>query len=47
MMSPQTALAFAITSITDERLSFAEVRADRDRQDCESQERELPSENHD
>ncbi len=46
-MSPQTAIVFAITSTTDERPSFAEVRAARDRQDCESQERELPSENHD
>ncbi len=45
-MSPQTAITFA-TGSTDERLSFAEVRAARDRQDCESQERELPSENHD
>jgi hypothetical protein len=46
-MSPQTAIAFAITSTTDERLSFAEVRAARDRHDCERPERELPSENHD
>ncbi len=46
-MSHQTAVTFAMTSITDERLSFAEVRAARDRQDCEQEERELPSENHD
>ncbi len=46
-MSPQTTVTFAMTSLTDERLSFAEVRADRDRQDCEPHERELPSENHD
>ncbi|MGO9973064.1 MAG: hypothetical protein ACLP01_09690 [Solirubrobacteraceae bacterium] len=46
-MSPQTALTFATTSTTGERLSFAEVRADRDRHDCEPQEPALPSENHD
>ncbi len=46
-MSPQTAVTFVTTSTTDERLLFAEVRAARDRQDCEPQERELPSENHD
>ncbi len=46
-MSPQTAVTSVITSTTDEPLPFAEVRAARDRQDCEPQERELPSENHD
>ncbi|MGO9752807.1 MAG: hypothetical protein ACLP8S_00480 [Solirubrobacteraceae bacterium] len=46
-MSPQTAPVIAMTSTTDARLSFAEVRAVRDRHDCEPQERELPSENHD
>ncbi|MGO9973194.1 MAG: hypothetical protein ACLP01_10355 [Solirubrobacteraceae bacterium] len=46
-MSPQTALAFAVTSATPERLSFAEARAARDRNDRKPQERELPSENHD
>ncbi len=46
-MSTQTAVTFAMTSTTDERLSFAEVRAARDRQDYEHEERELPSENHD
>ncbi len=44
---PPDAIAFAMTGTADERLSFAEVRAARDRQDCEAQERELPSENHD
>ncbi|MGO9971940.1 MAG: hypothetical protein ACLP01_03735 [Solirubrobacteraceae bacterium] len=46
-MSPQTAVTFLTTSTTDERLPFAEVRAARDRQDREPQERELPPENHD
>jgi hypothetical protein len=46
-MSPQTTLAVAMTSTTDERLSFAEIRAARDRHDCGPRERELPSENHD
>lgn len=46
-MSPQTATAFAITSTTDERPFFAAVRTDRDRDNCNPQERELPSENHD
>ncbi len=43
----RTVLAFAMTSTTDELLSFAELRADRDRHDCGPQERELPSESHD
>jgi hypothetical protein len=46
-MSPQTALAVAMTHTTDEQLMFAEVRAARDRHDLESPERELPSENYD
>ncbi|MGO9899751.1 MAG: hypothetical protein ACLP0J_08680 [Solirubrobacteraceae bacterium] len=46
-MSPQTAVTFVFTSTTDERSPFAEVRAARDRQDYEPQERELPSENYD
>lgn len=46
-MSPQPAVTFVITSTTDERLPFSEVRAARDRQDCEPEERELPSENRD
>ncbi len=47
MMSPEAAVTFAMTSTIEERLAFAEVRAARDRHDCEPQERELPSENHD
>ncbi len=46
-MSPQIAITCPMTHTSDERLSFAEVRANRDRHDCEPQERELPSENHD
>jgi hypothetical protein len=46
-MSPPTTITFAMASTTDERPSFAEVRAVRDRQDWGRQERELPSENHD
>jgi len=43
MSCSQAALVIAMPSSTDERLSFAKVRAARDRHDREPQERELPS----